>query len=115
VNRPMLLPGGLVVRQCNDDAAVKALAIRLGVYPQIVAGMRSGLPRPASAALCRDGDTLHAILLLSGWADPKDNGWVALSATPACEQGQVFLERFVRTAIAGSTGRTEEAIQSWNN
>ncbi len=114
MNCPMRLPGGLVLRQCNDDAEVKALAIRLGVYAQIVEAMRSGLPRPAAAALCRDGDTLHAILLLSGWDDPKDNGWVALSATPACEQGVALLERFVRTAVAGAA-RMEEADRQWNS
>jgi hypothetical protein len=110
----MLLPGGLVVRQCNDDAKVKALAIRLGVYAQIVAGMRQDVARPACAAMCRDGDSLYAILLLSGWDDPKDNGWVALTATPACEQAVIVLERFVRTAVPG-TPRMEEGDRPWNN
>lgn len=114
----MVLPGGTVVRHYDKDAEVKALAVRLGVYAQITAGMRkeAHLPRPASAVLCRDGNTLFAVVALSGWDDPKDNGWAALAATPAGNEGAVFLERFVRTVITG-TGqpRFEEKDQPWPN
>ena len=118
MKRKMLLSGGTVVRRCEDDAEVKALAIRLGVYSQITAGLRKmgHAKRPASAALCRDGNTLHAIVLLSGWADPKDNGWVAMSASPASRDSAAFLERFARTAISGNANtRFEEAQRPWPN
>ncbi len=118
MNRKTLLRGGTMVRHCDDDAVVKALAIRLGVYSQIVTGLREvgHVKRPASAALCRDGDTLHAIVLLSGWDDPKDNGWVAMSASPVSPEGAALLERFARTAISGAANtRFEEAQRSWPN
>ena len=116
MSRTMLMSGGTVLHHCDDDAEVKALAIRLGVYPQIMAGVRRNVARPASAALCRDGDALHAIVLLSGWDDPKDNGWTALSASPATPDGAALLERFVRTAISGAaTTRFEEGSKPWPN
>lgn len=112
----MVLPGGTVVRHHADDAEVKALAVRLGVYAQITMGLPRNVAHPVSAVLCRDGDTLHAIMLLAGWDDPKDNGWVAVSATPAGPEGAAVLERFVGRVFNGvPNARFEEADQPWPN
>ncbi len=105
-------PGGIELRQCIDDAEVKALAIRLGVYSQILAGVR--LNR-TSAAICRDGNTLYAVVLISGCDDPKDNGWVALSTSPAGPEEVDLLVRVVRAIVAPTHERLWQSRPSRQN
>ncbi|MBE2180180.1 MAG: hypothetical protein IAE97_06880 [Chthoniobacterales bacterium] len=115
VKRMAFLPGGTVVRECHDDAEVKALAIRLGVYAEMTRMLPHDVPHPASAAFRRDGDTLHAILLLTGWDEPKDNGWVALSASPASPVAAAQLEQIVRRIFVGTPSCRFQEGGSWRN
>ena len=115
VKRMAFLPGGAVVRECHDDAEVKALAVRMGVYSEMMRMLPHDVPHPASAAFCRDGDTLHAIVLLSGWDEPKDNGWVALSASPANPGAAAALEHIVRRIFVGTPAHRFVEGASWRN
>jgi len=111
MKRVAVSPDGIALHQCNDDGEVKALAIRLGVYAQILAGVRQNT---TSAALCRDGNTLYAIVLVTGWNDPKDNGWVALSTAPAGPEELNLLVRVVHGVVAPTQVRFEQARPSQN-
>lgn len=90
------LPNGSWVSRCGDDTAVKALAVRLGVYAQVSAGLRRDVATPGSAALCCDGDALVAIMAWRGFASAKDNGWLALRVAPASEENAGWLAHFWR-------------------
>jgi len=95
----LLLPPGARVCRCADDAKVKALAIRLGVYAQISAGLRRKVPTPGSAALCRDGDALVAIMAWRGFANARENGWLAFTVTPASGANALWLEALALAAV----------------
>ncbi len=116
VSGVMQMPNGARVCRCGNDAEVKALAVRLGVYAQISAGLRRKVSTPGSAALCRDGDALVAIMAWRGFANPRENGWLALTVTPASEENAMLLGALARAAVGSPTSvRFEENNRPWGN
>lgn len=116
VSGVMLMPNGARVCRCGNDAEVKALAVRLGVYAQISAGLRRKVSTPGSAALCRDGDALVAIMAWRGFANPRENGWLALTVTPASEENALWLAGMAKAAVGSPTSvRIEETDRPWGN
>jgi len=110
------LPNGSWVSRCGDDTAVKALAVRLGVYAQVSAGLRRDVATPGSAALCCDGDALVAIMAWRGFASAKDNGWLALRVVPASEENAGWLEALALAAVGSPTSvRWEPGNKRWSN
>jgi hypothetical protein len=87
----LLLPAGHRVLRNDDDASVKAEALRLGLLPTLSAELNKRRGQRGAAALARDGDRLVAILAWAGFASETDNGWTSLSVTPGCEETAEWL------------------------
>lgn len=82
----VLLPAGYRVVRNEDDASVKAEALRLGVLDALNAQLNARDGQRAAAALARDRDRLVAILAWAGFESDVDNGWTSLAVTPACDE-----------------------------
>lgn len=105
VNGALQLSNGAQIEFCSDDQEVKAVAKRLDLYSQMVAGLGLEGADRGAAGLRRDGDSLIAILAWQGFADNHSNGWMSVKVTPVCDENCLLLEEFARVAI-GALGPT---------
>ena len=111
----MVSPTGERFVTNEDDARAKAEALRLGLLPSITAALRKheGRQRCASG-LVRDGDRLVAIIAWQGFASEKDNGWISVTATPACEKTADKLVELARQLTNATSIRFVEGGAPWN-
>lgn len=111
----VLLPGGHRVVGSDDDAAVKAEALRLGLLPALSAALKKRTGQRGAAALARDGDRLVAIIAWAGFPSDADNGWASLSVTPACEETSTWLVAVAHRMIDATGVRFMEGGAPWRN
>jgi len=95
----LVLPNGAVLLKDMDDDRSKATAVDLGLYPYILAALKSTDGPCGAAAIQRNGDWLVAVL---AWERCNaGNGWATLSMTPANDETVAFLTRLSRVLVDG--------------
>lgn len=95
----LVLPSGAVLLKDMDDDRSKATAAELGLYPFILAALKSTEGPCGTAAIQRKGDWLVAVL---AWERCSGgNGWATLSMKPVNEKTISFLTRLARVLVDG--------------
>ena len=95
----LVLPNGAVLLKDMDDDRSKATALDLGLYPFILAALKSTTGPCGAAAIQRKGDWLVAVL---AWERCNSgNGWATLSMSPVNEETAGFLTRLSRVLVDG--------------
>ena len=95
----LVLPNGAVLLKDMDDDRSKAAAVDLGLYPYILAALKSTDGPCGAAAIQRKGDWLVAVL---AWERCNaGNGWATLSMTPVNDETAGFLTRLARVLVDG--------------
>ena len=110
----VVFPDGRRLVRNQDDATAKAEALRLGLFPGMVAelGKRSG--QRGVAGLARDGDRIVAVIVWAGFAAASDNGWGTLSISPATEETAGWLSAVAHRIVGADTIRIE-GDGPWHN
>ena len=111
----VIFPGGERLVRDDDEVLAKAEALRLGLLPELMAQLRSRTGQRGAAGLARDGDRLVAVVVWAGFAAESDNGWITLTATPACEKTADWLVRIAHTLIDATTVQFIEGGSPWRN
>jgi len=95
----LVLPKGAVVLKDMDDERSKATAYQLGLYPGIVAGLKSFDGPAGAAGIQRCGDMLVAVL---AWERCSGgNGWATLSISPFNDENAEFFVRLTKVLLRG--------------
>jgi hypothetical protein len=95
----LILPKGATLLKDLDDDRSKATALYLGLYPFILAPLKSTDGPCGSAAVQRSGDWLVAVL---AWERCNaGNGWATLSISPANDETMLFLTRLAKVLVEG--------------
>jgi hypothetical protein len=109
------LPGGERIVLDEDNARVRAEALRLGVIEQLSAAIcRSSGSRGASI-ITKDGDRFVAVIVWSGFAKASNNGWASYTVTPANEKTAGWLMDACRFLLDADTVGMLPAAASWRN
>lgn len=109
------MPGGERLVTNADDASAKAEALRLGMLSALEAALRKHEGQRCASAIARDGDRIVAIIAWAGFAEASENGWVSITATPACEKTADWLVRAAHRLIERPTIRHVEGGVPWKN
>lgn len=106
------LPNGGVMYRCNDDAAAKAQALRLGVYPHLMASLKRQTGPHSSACITYEEGAVIAVIVWQGFKEERQNGWTALMIPGISVQHHLLMEALIR-AVTGATepARCAEAIR----
>ncbi len=96
------LPDGGVIYRCNDDAAAKAQALRLGMYPHLMASLGRQTGRRCAACLTYDEDTVLTVIVWEGFEGEHQNGWTALMLPGVSIENHLLMEALIR-AVTGAT------------
>ena len=99
------LPEGGVMYRCNDNAAVKACALRLGMYPHLTESLRRQTGRRSSACITYVDGAVVAVIVWEGFEEERQNGWTALMLPGVSVENHLLMELLIRTV----TGATEPA------
>ena len=100
------LPDGGVMYRCNDNAAAKACALRLGMYPHLTESLRRQTGRRSSACITYEEDEVIAVIVWEGFEEERQNGWTALMLPGVSVKNHLLMEVLIRTV----TGATEPAL-----
>jgi len=98
-----------------DDASAKAEALRLGMLSALEAALRKHDGQRCASAIARDGNRIVAIIAWAGFAAASENGWVSITATPACEKTADWLVRAAHRLIERPAIRFVEGGAPWKN
>jgi hypothetical protein len=111
----VIFPGGERLVRNDDEAAAKAEALRLGLLPELIVQLRSRTGQRGAAGIARDGDRIVAVVVWAGFKSASDNGWITLTATPACEKTADWLVRIAHTLIDATSVQFMERGSPWRN
>jgi hypothetical protein len=111
----MVCPGGERLVLDEDDARVRAEALRLGVIEQLSAAIRNGTGHRGASTITKDGERFVAIIVWAGFEKPSKNGWASISATPANEKTAGWLMDACRVLINADSVAMFPASASWRN
>lgn len=109
------LPGGERIVTNADDASAKAEALRLGMLSALEASLRKHEGQRCASAIARDGNRIVAIIAWAGFTAASENGWVSMSATPACERTAGWLVQAAHRLIERPAIRFVEGGAPWQN
>ena len=109
------LPGGERIVTDADDTSAKAAALRLGMLSALEASLRKHEGQRCASAIARDGNRMVAIIAWAGFPSASENGWVSLTATPACETTADWLVRAAHRLIERPSIRFVEGGAPWRN
>ena len=98
----------------NEDDASGAEALRLGLLPALNAALSKYPGQCCAAALARDGNRLVSVLVWKGFPTASRNGWVTVSATPACDRTAGWLLKLARIMTGSSKVHFIEGGAPWN-
>ena len=107
-------PGGERVVTNADDTSAKAEALRLGMLSALEAALRKREGQRCASAITRDGNRIVAVIAWAGFPAASENGWVSLTATPACEKTADWLVRAAHRRIESPAIRFVEGGAPWN-
>jgi len=111
----LILPSGERLVRSDDEGSAKAQTLRLGLLPALCAQLRSRTGQRGAAGIAWDGDRIVAIVVWAGFASASDNGWITLTATPACEKTADWLVRIAHTLIDATSVQFIEGGSPWRN
>lgn len=96
------LPDGGVIYRCNDDDAARAQAVRLGMYPHLMASLGRQTGRRCAACLTYDEDTVITVIVWEGFEKEHQNGWIALMLPGVSVENHLLMEAVIH-AVTGAT------------
>jgi hypothetical protein len=111
-----LLPGGGRLVRSEDEAKVKAEALRLGILPEVSAVLKQHRGRPhVAAGIRQEGNRIVAIIAWAGFDAAADNGWMSLTATPACDKTASLLLKIAAELTNARRIQMVEGGSSWRS
>jgi hypothetical protein len=102
INQVIFPDGRRLVRNC-DDTNARAVAVRLGLYADIMAQLKGAKSPRGVAGMAVEGDQVVAIIAWAGFKRASDNGWGTLSMSPVREDTTSYLVALVQKIIGGDT------------